>query len=128
MSLLAFVLNLPLTLTGIIPLILSVPYEVKLNRNPIAFIFKVKSFWWAFGYLKNARAMAIGNIILLGPKELKNDLAHEIIHVKQCQRYPIIQPFWYLYELMKNGYRNNRFEEEAYSLSKSIYEGKAPQS
>lgn len=72
--------------------------------------------------MKNARAMAVGHIILLGPKELKNDLEHEIIHVKQCQRYPIIQPFWYLYELMKNGYRQNRFEDEAYALSKSIYE------
>lgn len=126
MRLFLFLLNLPYTLTGLVPLILSIPYKVQVIKKPIAFVFKVKGFWWAFGYLKNARAMTIGHIILLGSKELKNDLAHEIIHVKQCERYPIIQPFWYLYELFKNGYRQNRFEDEAYTLSKSVYKGKTP--
>ncbi len=122
MSLLVFILNLPLTLIGIVPLVLAVPYEVKLNKNPIAFIFKVKSFWWAFGFLKYARAMTVGHIILMGPRLLRNDLEHEIIHVKQCDRYPVIFPILYIYERIRKGYRQNRFEDEAYTLSKSIYE------
>lgn len=118
-----FILNLPFTLTGILPLLLSVPYQVKLNKNPLAFVFKVKSFWWTFGYFKYARAMTIGYIILMSPKELKNDFEHEIIHVKQVERYPFIFPVLYLYELLTKGARLNRFEDEAYTLSKSIYRG-----
>ncbi len=123
MKLVNFILNLPFTLTGIIPLILSYPYHVRLTKNPFALIFKVKSFWWGFGYLKHARAITIGYIIFLGPRILKNDLEHEIIHVKQCEQYPFIFPFLYLYDRIKNGYRKNRLEAEAYALSKSVYEG-----
>jgi len=50
--------------------------------------------------MKHARAMTIGHIILLGPKELKNDFEHELIHVKQCEKYPFIFPFLYGYEAM----------------------------
>ena len=119
-----FMLNLPHTSTGIIPALLSGPYKFRLNKNPIAFVIYVKKFWWVFGYMKNSRAMTIGHIILISPKELKNDFEHELIHVKQCERYPFIFPFLYLYELIKNGYRKNRFEVEAYALSGSIYKGK----
>ncbi len=124
MRLILFILNLPFTLTGFVPMFLSAPYNVKLITNPIALIVKVKSFWWVFGYMKNARAMSIGHIILMSPKELKNDLEHEIIHVKQYERYPLIYPFLYLHELFKNGYRKNHFENEAYTLSKSVYKEK----
>lgn len=120
-SIIIFILNLPFTLTGVIPLILSIPYKIKIHKNPIALIFQVKSFWWVFGHMTGARGMTIGHIILVGPKVLKNDLAHEFIHVKQAEKYPVIYPFLYLYELIKNGYRMNRFEDEAYTLSKSIY-------
>lgn len=74
--------------------------------------------------MKGSRAMTIGHIILLSPKVLKNDLEHEIIHVRQCDKYPVIYPILYLYELLKRGYRQNRFEDEAYTLSKSVYQGK----
>lgn len=123
MRLVLFILNLPFTLTGIVPMLLSGPYNAQLITNPIAFVFKVKRFWWTFGYLKNARAMTIGHIVLVSPKELKNDLEHEIIHVKQCERYPVIFPLLYLYELLTKGVRQNRFEDEAYTLSKSVYRG-----
>lgn len=123
MKIIPFLLNLPFTLTGLIPLVLSVPYDVKFIKNQYAFVFKVKKFWWVFGYLKKSRAMTIGHIILLSPGELKNDLEHEIIHVKQCDRYPVIYPFLYYYELIRKGPRLNRFEDEAYRLSNSVYEG-----
>lgn len=128
MKLLFFIFNLPFTILGLVPLILSGPYSFKLHTNPIALIVKIKKFWWAFGYMKNARAMTIGHIILLSPKELKNDFEHEIIHVKQYESYPIIYPFLYLYELLTKGYRMNRFEDEAYTLSKSIHKSKSPAS
>lgn len=89
-------------------MIISFPYHVQLIKNPYALVFKVKKFWWVFGYMKNARAMTIGHVILLGPRELKNDLEHEIIHVKQSERYPLIYPLFYLYELLIKGVRQNR--------------------
>ncbi len=67
--------------------------------------------------------MSIGHIILMSPKELKNDFEHEIIHVKQYERYPLVYPLLYYYELIKHGYRMNRFEDEAHTLSKSVYKG-----
>lgn len=72
---------------------------------------------------KKSRAKAIGHMILLSPKELENDLEHELIHVRQCEQYPFIFPFLYAYERLTKGYRNNRFEEEAYRLTNSYYNG-----
>lgn len=123
MKFVIFILNLPLTLMGVIPLILAYPYSFKLIKNPIAFVFKVKKFWFPIIHGRNARALTIGHIILMGPRLLRNDLEHEIIHVKQAEKYPFIFPFLYGYELLKNGSRMNRFEDEAYALSNSIYEG-----
>ena len=123
MKIILFILNLPFTLTGLIPLILSGPYDARFIKSHYAFVFKVKKFWWVFGYLKYARAMTIGHIILLGPKVLKNDFEHEIIHVEQCDRHPIIYPFLFAYEQIKKGSRLNRFEGEAYRLSNSTYLG-----
>jgi hypothetical protein len=41
-------------------------------------------------------------------------LLHELKHVEQYQRYGTIRfIILYLYETMRNGYRNNRFEVEA---------------
>lgn len=67
--------------------------------------------------------MAIGQVILLGPKELPNDFEYEVIHVRQALRYPLIMPFLYAYETLTKGYGQNRFEDEAYRLSGSIYKG-----
>jgi len=123
-SVVTFILNLPFTLVAIIPLILSFPYDFKLVKNPLSFVFKVKSFWWGFNYLRYARAITISHIIFLGSRFLRNDLEHEIIHVKQFDKYPLIFPILYFYERFKNGYRKNRFEDEAYRLSKSTYVGR----
>jgi len=123
MKIILFLVNLPFTLTGFVPVILSGPESVRFINNPYAFVFNVKGFWWGFGFLKNARAITVGHIILLSEKELKNDLEHEIIHVEQCDRYPVIFPLLYLYERIRKGYRKNRFEDEAYRLSNSVYWG-----
>ena len=41
-------------------------------------------------------------------------LLHELKHVEQYQRYGVLRFFLlYLYETIKKGYRNNRFEVEA---------------
>lgn len=41
-------------------------------------------------------------------------LLHELKHVEQYQRYGVVRfILLYLYETIKNGYRNNKFEVEA---------------
>ncbi|TSC90048.1 MAG: hypothetical protein G01um10142_490 [Parcubacteria group bacterium Gr01-1014_2] len=65
--------------------------------------------------------MTIGHAILLSHKIIDRDLEHEIVHVRQHERIPIIQPILYWVELLKKGYRNNKYEIEAYRVSGSKY-------
>jgi hypothetical protein len=117
----AFILNSPYTLLGIISVLVCFPYSVNFHQNPYYFIFKVRKCWWAKFHFKYMRACCIGHVIILTDKTLKNDLKHELIHIKQQEKYPFI--FWFLYywETYKKGYRKNRFEDEAYTISKSYY-------
>lgn len=74
--------------------------------------------------MKNIRGMAMGNVVLLGPKELEGDLEHELVHVEQFQRAPLIHPFLNFIETVRHGYANNKYEKEAYEKSGSPYLGK----
>jgi hypothetical protein len=65
--------------------------------------------------------MAIGHLVILGPNLEKYDLEHELVHVEQYMRFPIIFPILNLIELFRVGYKNNKYEVEAYSRSGNIY-------
>jgi hypothetical protein len=119
--LISFILNLPYTFIGLFLALLSAPTAIRWNSNPKAIILNVKEFWWAKGYLKGARAAAIGNVVLLSPRTEQKDLEHELVHVEQHQRMPLIQPILYTIELLRNGYRNNKYEMEAYAKSGNTY-------
>ncbi|MEN9338159.1 MAG: hypothetical protein RIQ41_473 [Candidatus Parcubacteria bacterium] len=121
---LGFILNIPYTLIGFLVAAISVPTSVEFRAKPYAFILNVKKFWWAIGYMKNARAMAIGHIVLLGSNLEHKDLEHELIHVEQYERAPLIHPVLYYIELLRKGYRNNKYEEEAYRRAGNIYKTK----
>jgi hypothetical protein len=117
----AFILNLPYTIVGLLLALVSVPKKIYFQKNPYTFIVTVKNFWWVFGYMKNARAMASGHTILIGPNVKKKDLEHELIHVEQHQRMPLIQPILYYIELMRKGYKENKYEKEAYGRAGNFY-------
>ena len=117
----AFILNLPYTIAGLLAGIVSGPTAVTWKKRPYAIVLKVRKFWWVFGYMKNSRAMAIGHTVLLGPDVESRDLEHELIHVRQCERAPLIQPILYAVERRKMGYRNNKYEEEAYRIAGNKY-------
>lgn len=119
-----FLLNLPWTIVGLAGAIISIPRSIKINHNPFAFVITVRRFWWAVGYMKGARAMAIGNLVILGPSLEDKDLEHELVHVNQYNRVPLIYPFLYYWELFRKGYRNNKYEEEAYRIAGNIYKTK----
>lgn len=68
--------------------------------------------------------MAIGHVVLLGPRLEDKDLEHELVHVVQYQRMPLIHPVLYIVELIRKGYRNNKYEIEAYQKAGNIYKDK----
>lgn len=118
-------LNFPYTLLGIISALVTLSYSVKIHKNPFAIVFRTNHCWWGIGWYKYMRACTIGNVILLTQKELKNDFEHELVHIRQQERYPFIFWFMYLWETFRKGYKNNKYEVEAYKLSKSYF-GKNP--
>ena len=72
-------------------------------------------------------AMVIGRRIYLWGVSKKDFLQqpqwvkHELAHVAQYQRYGTVRfLLLYLWEWMKNGYYNNRFEIEARAAEKTI--------
>ncbi|MDO8430450.1 MAG: hypothetical protein Q7S72_00460 [Candidatus Taylorbacteria bacterium] len=65
--------------------------------------------------------MAMGNVVLLGPKEMEKDLQHELIHVEQYNQEPFIHFFLYHFETLRKGYRNNRYEVEAYERAENLF-------
>ncbi len=122
-GLIAFIFNLPWTIIGLIGAALSGAYRVRLSRRPLAIIFKVRSLWW-YRWLpgkQGTRAITNGHVIQLGPLELERDLEHELIHVEQAEREPFIYPFLYVLESWRHGYRQNRYEDEAYSRAGNVY-------
>ncbi len=120
-----FILNIPYTIIGLLLSLVSVPTHIRFMKKPYAFVVKVKSFWWQFYTVgRIVRAATIGHVILLGPKLEDKDLEHEIIHVQQYERFPILMPILYNIESIRKGYRQNKYEEEAYRLAGNIYKGK----
>lgn len=65
--------------------------------------------------------MTIGSTVILNPRVEDKDLEHELVHVEQGQRVPLIQPILYYTELLRKGYRANKYEEEAYSRAGNRY-------
>ena len=121
MKIISAILNLPWTVICLMAGLLSLPERIVFVKGVL--VLSVKSFWW-YSWLPNAkgvRAMAMGNVILLGPNILDKDLEHELVHIKQYQREPFIHPILYAIELIRFGYRNNKYEKEAYEKAGNIY-------
>ena len=122
----SFVLNLPYTLVRLIIGVLSLPEKFLWHAKSRTIIIEVKSFWWAKGWkMKGLRGTTSGHTVLLLSKKIESfDLEHELIHVRQYDEYPLIFPLLYWYELLKNGYRKNKFEDEAYRIAGNVYKEK----
>lgn len=65
--------------------------------------------------------MANGHVVQLGSNALATDLAHELVHVEQAIRQPFVKPFLYEIETLKHGYRQNKYEREAYNRTGHTY-------
>lgn len=123
MKFLAFVLNLPWNIVGLLLALCSLPHRVAFNKEPFAVIIHVRSFWWQawLSSHKGVRASSIGNIILLSDRIASKDLEHELIHVRQYEQRPFIQALLYIFETTRHGYKNNKYEIEAYEKAGNTY-------
>src|SRR3569623_48135 len=111
----SFFLNLPKTILGGLFAIVLYPKNISWNKDKWAIIFIVKGAWPQFGYLKKWRGATIGHVIILNPNAGKDVLEHELIHIEQYNKYPLVLPFLYGIELIQQVYKNNKYELEAYS-------------
>jgi len=120
---LAFILNLPWTIIGLVLAIISLPKSMQFSSQELGIIVYVRSFWW-YTWLpskKGIRAITNGHVISLGPTADIKDCQHELIHVEQSIREPLIHPFLYSWQSFRHGYRNNKYEVEAYTKSGSRF-------
>ena len=117
-----FILNIPYTIIGLVIGVVSIPIKISHIYNlRYAIILNVRSLWWTFSYAKNARAATFGNVVLLGPLVEDKDLEHELVHIEQFMRMPLIFPLLYYWELFNKGYRKNKYEIEAYTKAGNVY-------
>jgi len=123
MKLLQIILNIPWSTLGLLASIISIPIGFSINHTPKALVVEVKTFAWYERLFKKkrVRGMAIGNIVLLGRNKQDKDLEHELVHVEQAMKSPLIFPLLYFYEQSKNEYKGNKYEVEAYNKSGNEY-------
>lgn len=119
MSYVALILNLPWSLVATIAGLLSMPHKIEISYKPLALIIHARSFWYRRP--RGVRAMTLGNVVLLGPELLPRDLEHELVHVEQNTRMPFIFPFLNQYQTWRHGYRDNKYEQEAYKVAGNKY-------
>jgi len=124
MKIIRSLLNLPWTICLILFAIISFPERILINKVPLfCIVFRVKSFWWLewLPRYNGVRGMAMGNCVLLSQKEMDKDFEHELVHVEQYNREPFIHFFLYHIETMRRGYRQNKYEVEAYDKVGNVY-------
>lgn len=119
MTIIKLLLNLPWSVLGLLAALVSIPRKITISRKPYAIVFYIRNFWWKQS--KGVRGTVAGNVALMGPKLEKGDLKHELIHVEQFMREPLVHPLFYIYESLKYGYMNNKYEVEAYQHGGNPY-------
>jgi hypothetical protein len=115
MKIISAILNTPWSLVLLLFAVLSVPVHISVQSWAI--IIKVKNFWWYYWLpgMSGVRAMTMGNVILLGSGILDRDLEHEMVHIEQGQKLPLIHPILNLIETLRAGLKDNKYEKEAYT-------------
>lgn len=113
---LAFIL--PTYLGSMLMLTCSTQGSAFKNRAFIYFVDELPRV--PFMDTKQFKGLAIGHVVFIKESERNNArlLRHELIHVRQEERYLGLFPILYLWEALRKGRKNNRFEIEAREKSK----------
>ena len=113
-----YLLNLPWTIVAGCLALISVP--INFSRQKDALIFSVKTIWWH--PQKGVRAVTLGNIVILGSNVQKYDLNHELIHVEQHMREPLVHPLFSFVEVVRHGHEHSKYEQEKYQKAGNLYD------
>ena len=118
MKKIAFAMNFPWSLIGLIYGLLLFPEGIKIDKLQSVIIVRVRRLWINDMFLgRKVRGFALGNTVILSSVADSNTIDHEIVHVRQFVQKPFIFPLLYCFESIKNGYRGNKYEKEAYRQS-----------
>lgn len=86
-------------------------------------------FQWLPGFMPTVQGITLWNTVYLkkrycpidpGRLDLVELLLHELVHVVQFRRGPLVFPLRYLYDYVRVGYRSNPAEEEARNRSEEL--------
>ena len=117
----SFILNIPWTLIGILMVVVLIYKSVLVKISDKTFVLIVQRLWINEIFLRRkVNGFAIGNVVLLSTKYSDNIYRHELVHINQFQKYPLIFPFLYCIEFLKKGYYNNKYEIEAREKTNNI--------
>ncbi len=121
--LLAYAWSCPTTLLGIAAGLASL--SVPRATNGILLFTSGRGFAWWFLTRRGYTAITLGHVVLVTPKAATDVLAHEMIHVRQGERWgPLFVPAYLLAMLAlrlrgRHPYWDNPFEAEAREKSSS---------
>lgn len=108
------ILNTPWTIFGLLFSFVSLPKSFRINRKPFVVIVQTDKLWLNDIFMfRRIKGFTLGRVILLSNAAEKLTYKHEFIHVQQFDKFPFVFPFLYLWELVVNGYTNNKYEIEA---------------
>lgn len=114
-----FILNIPWTILGLVVVgMLSVPKNIVIDKNNGVIILIVWRLWLNEIFLRRRiNGFTLGNIVLLTERFSDFIYNHELVHICQFRKIPLIFPFLYCIEFIKNGYHKNKYEIEAYQVN-----------
>lgn len=119
MQKIAFVMNLPWSLLGLVYGLLLLPSSIKIDKLAFVIVVRARRLWVNEVFLGwRVRGFTLGNTVLLSNLADNTTYDHEIVHVRQFTKKPFVFPILYCLEFIKNGYKDNKYEKKAYRESK----------
>jgi len=113
-----FLLNLPWTLLGILVGIVCFPVNIRANKRPIVIVVYVQRLWLNEIFLRRrARGFTLGNTVLLDRRTDSTTYDHEMVHIRQFEKWPLVFPLLYCIQCAGKGYKRDKYEEEARKVS-----------
>ena len=114
MKIVSFFLNLPWSLFGLFYGFITVPRKMETGTLYLALIVKVRRLWINELFLGHrVKGCPLGNVVLLSDAADSSTYNHEVVHLEQFTRIPLLFPLFYILESMKSGYRANKYEKLA---------------
>ncbi|PIR96281.1 MAG: hypothetical protein COT92_01940 [Candidatus Doudnabacteria bacterium CG10_big_fil_rev_8_21_14_0_10_42_18] len=101
-SMLGLLLNAPWTLLGLAIAALSIPKRTLVKKDALALVIDVRRIWLVEPFHgKPVKGFTLGNCVLRSDFAIINTINHELIHVRQFTKFPLVFPFLYLFDSIK---------------------------